>query len=254
MMAANASIKKQRSVEICYAATSLIFSECDLSNSDWVAPGIGLYGVGHPSLKPVLQLQAQVIAQRSVEEGMPIGYRGQYKAERVCSVSYLGIGYADGLPLHMGAYKGGDIACVAGEVSMDLMNVLLSSEKKSGQWVNIWQSQEDITNLAQCSGVLEYVLMSALGQRVKRYALPTLSHLRYMCRRGVLELDRCLELFLDKVYRQLSGDDKLLFQELLGYSDPQLQAYFFIDGADALSPPMQRLIETIKDCSLSHVY
>jgi len=52
------------------------------------------------------------------------------------------------------------------------------------------------------------------------------NHLRWKCRRGMLELDLLLEQFLEHKYPHLSAADKIIFEELLELPDPVLHAYF----------------------------
>ncbi len=54
-----------------------------------------------------------------------------------------------------------------------------------------------------------------------------LGRIRWMCRRGMLELDVLLERFLDrKGYAQLSLDEKQVFENLLKSPDPVLYSWF----------------------------
>ena len=56
-------------------------------------------------------------------------------------------------------------------------------------------------------------------------ALPDAEHLRWQCRRGLLELDYLLEHFLEHAYPTLVPDLKQAFVKLLTYPDPVLQAW-----------------------------
>ena len=51
------------------------------------------------------------------------------------------------------------------------------------------------------------------------------ARLKWRCRRGMLELDLLLQPFVEKVYGQLSGDEKHTFHELLDLGDQQLLEY-----------------------------
>lgn len=48
------------------------------------------------------------------------------------------------------------------------------------------------------------------------------SRLRWMCRRGMLELDVMFERFIENGYEQLSTHEREVFENLLDESDPQL--------------------------------
>lgn len=49
-----------------------------------------------------------------------------------------------------------------------------------------------------------------------------IKHLRWQCRRGMLELDLLLLPFFDKHYLDLSAPKQALFVELLSWQDPDL--------------------------------
>lgn len=51
------------------------------------------------------------------------------------------------------------------------------------------------------------------------------ARLQWACRRGMLELDVLLGNFLKEAYSQLLLEDKKLFVELLGCTDPELFAW-----------------------------
>lgn len=52
------------------------------------------------------------------------------------------------------------------------------------------------------------------------------SQVRWQCRRGMLELDMLLHRFYDVHYSHLSDQDKVLFSQLLSYSDQELYQIF----------------------------
>jgi len=53
-----------------------------------------------------------------------------------------------------------------------------------------------------------------------------LRHVRWKCRRGMLELDLVLESFVDKHFSTLSSQDQAVFERLLEAEDTQLQLWF----------------------------
>ena len=71
-------------------------------------------------------------------------------------------------------------------------------------------------------------------------------HLRWQCRRGMLELDYLLETYLDHVYAALSGADKALFEDILGNHDPDLQSWLLgdEDAPQAYRAMMKHILET----------
>lgn len=53
----------------------------------------------------------------------------------------------------------------------------------------------------------------------------SLHRMRWKARRGTLELDHLLRLFIDTHYGNLSDADKVLFSALLDHQDTQLEAW-----------------------------
>lgn len=79
-------------------------------------------------------------------------------------------------------------------------------------------------------------------------ALDDIARLRWQCRRGLLELDYLLEGFLDQKYAALSDEDKLRFITLLGYTDPDLQAWLINNEPvhDAEMAPIIAMLKTVR--------
>jgi antitoxin CptB len=72
-----------------------------------------------------------------------------------------------------------------------------------------------------------------------------LGRLKWMCRRGMLELDILLERFVDRgIYLQLSTDNQQLFEALMQEPDPVLLAWFM--GNEAPKQTFSALVETIR--------
>jgi antitoxin CptB len=74
---------------------------------------------------------------------------------------------------------------------------------------------------------------------------PNLSRMRWRCRRGMRELDRILEGFVDKHYDALSAPEKLSFAEFLELPDPDLHAYL-IGKAEPMDSDLARLLRRIR--------
>jgi antitoxin CptB len=70
--------------------------------------------------------------------------------------------------------------------------------------------------------------------------------LRWMCRRGMLELDFLLERFLNKNgYYKLSADDQALFEEMMQEPDPVLYNWFL--GSEKPEPKFVSCIAAIME-------
>ena len=112
--------------------------------SDWVRPGIMLYGAtpfeqAHPladRLKPVMTLESKVISVRELPAGQPVGYGARFVTERPTRVGVVAMGYADGYPRH--APTGTPVAIdgqpsrLIGRVSMDMLTVDLTDLPQAG--------------------------------------------------------------------------------------------------------------------------
>ena len=60
---------------------------------------------------------------------------------------------------------------------------------------------------------------------MQQILLPEKNKLKWMCRRGLLELDILLNQIIDEKYDQLSDQQKYCFIEILGESDNDLLAW-----------------------------
>ena len=154
--------------------------------SDWVRPGILLYGAPSSlnpnfdtktvlnSLQPCQSLQSEIIATQVVKAGEAIGYGKTFVAPNEMVVGIAAIGYADGYPRSI--KKGtcciveGKRCPIVGVVSMDLIHIDLSKcpEATLGSVVEFWGKQMPITEVAQFSGRLCYELFTGITSRVTR--------------------------------------------------------------------------------------
>lgn len=138
-------------------------------------PGLALYGgipreeaVGH--IRPVAQVQAQVIQRRTAARGSTVGYGATFAAERATELAILNVGYADG---YFRAFTGKGAAIVAGErrplvgrVSMDLVAVdVTGADVAEGDWLTL---EHDLPAAAAATGLSQYELLTGLGHRYQR--------------------------------------------------------------------------------------
>ena len=154
--------------------------------SDWVRPGILLYGAPSSlnpnsdmktvlnSLQPCQSLQTKIIATQIVKAGEAVGYGKTFVASNDMLVGIAAIGYADGYPRSI--KKGtcciveGKRCQIVGVVSMDLIHIDLSGcpDATLGSMVEFWGKQIAITEVAQFSGRLCYELFTGITNRVTR--------------------------------------------------------------------------------------
>ena len=148
----------------------------------WVRPGIMLYG-GSPllgchgpglGLKPVMQLEARLLAVKTVAAGQPLGYGGDFVTAAPLRIGVVGFGYGDGYPLALspsaGVLIGGVRAAVIGRVSMNMITVDLSGCKEAaiGRKVVLWGGGLSIDEVAKWAGTVSYELLCKVSDRVAR--------------------------------------------------------------------------------------
>ncbi len=107
------------------------------SLTDWVRPGIMLYGISPLSddrrldLAPVMSLHSKLIAIKNINSGEAVGYSGDWVSEKPTRLGIVAIGYGDGYPRY--ARNGtpvlvnGKRVPLVGRVSMDMITVDLST-------------------------------------------------------------------------------------------------------------------------------
>ena len=154
--------------------------------SDWVRPGIVLYGSApdfpeHSAadwgLQPTMTLASKIIGVQQLRAGDSVGYGSSFVAEAPLRIGVVACGYADGSPRHgtTGApvLVGGVRTRMVGRVSMDMVTVDLSALPQAGMGseVTLWGQSTggarlSIDEVAQAAGTVGYELMCAVAQRV----------------------------------------------------------------------------------------
>jgi len=154
--------------------------------SDWVRPGIAVYGsaadfpqhsAGHWGLQPAMTLSAKLIAVQQIEPGDSVGYGATFTADRTMRIGVVACGYADGYPRHSGTgapvLVDGVRTRLLGRVSMDMLTVDLSPVPGAGigSEVTLWGTSASgavlpIDEVAAAAGTVSYELMCAVAARV----------------------------------------------------------------------------------------
>jgi len=136
---------------------------------DMVRVGIAAYGYSEcdsvfnpPGLKPVLSLWGEKIASRKILKNQRVGYAGEGKSDKECTVSTYDLGYADGIFRDDGKREFflGDGTKVIGKISMD--NLSLESEKDEVCII------EDATLWAKRFNTITYEIVVKLSPLIKR--------------------------------------------------------------------------------------
>ncbi|HPF25961.1 MAG TPA: alanine racemase [Steroidobacteraceae bacterium] len=150
------------------------------ARSDWVRPGLSLYGVspfpGEPAakfgLRPVMTFETTVIAVRRVLQGEVVGYGGTWSAACDSTVAILAAGYGDGLlrSLRQGTpvLLRGARAALVGRVSMDMVAVDVSNVPgvAVGDKAILWGADLPVEEIAEFGGTIAYELLCGVRQRV----------------------------------------------------------------------------------------
>ena len=151
------------------------------SLTDWVRPGVMLYGISPFSdstgeqlgLKPVMELHSQLIAVKQIEAGDAVGYGGNWTCEKPTTLGVVAIGYGDGYPRYVKAgtpvLVNGQRTPLVGRVSMDMITVDLGtqSDAKPGDPVILWGEGLPVEEIAQWADTIPYTLVCGVTQRVQ---------------------------------------------------------------------------------------
>lgn len=151
------------------------------ARSGWVRPGLMLYGINPldgvqavPGLKPVMQLEAQVIGSKTIEAGDTVGYNDTWRATRTTRLAFIAAGYADGYPIALAApatvAHAQHLLPVVGRVSMDTIAVDCTDSPPPaiGEWVELWGKTISVGSLAAQAGTIPYQLLTNVSARVTR--------------------------------------------------------------------------------------
>lgn len=180
----NQLLRFEQAIENMKAEFSIANSAAILAypktHSDWVRPGLMLYGVSPFStktnkdfnLQPVMTLKAKILSVKAVKKGDSIGYGGTYTCPRDMKIAVVAIGYGDGYPRHA---KNGTPVLVKGQrcelvgrVSMDLITVDVSAVLKveAGDEVTLWGEGLPVEEVAQQADTIPYQLLCDVSARV----------------------------------------------------------------------------------------
>ena len=151
------------------------------SITDWVRPGIMLYGVSpftnksgdELQLKPVMSFHSRLIAVKNIAAGAAVGYAGAWVSEKPTRLGVVAIGYGDGYPRYAKTgtpvLVNGKRVPLVGRVSMDMITVDLSTQAnaKSGDPVTLWGEGLAVEEIARYADTIPYTLLCGITQRVE---------------------------------------------------------------------------------------
>ncbi len=151
------------------------------SRSEWVRPGIMLYGVSpflggrgeQHGLRPAMTLSSELIAVNRLQAGDAVGYGGAFVCPEVMPVGVVAAGYGDGYPRHAPngtpVLVNGRRVPLVGRVSMDMITVDLRGqpEAKPGDPVVLWGEGLPVEEVAESAGTIPYELLCRVMPRVE---------------------------------------------------------------------------------------
>ncbi|MFB0912810.1 MAG: alanine racemase, partial [Glaciecola sp.] len=174
----NGMADRHSCLSIANSAANMCLPE---SANTWNRMGISLYGStpfenGEVSvfLKPVMQLNSEVIALREIASGESVGYGATWTASKPSVIATVAIGYADGYPRHAPigtpALFDGFVGELVGRVSMDMLTFDVTHIKniEIGTKVELWGKNLAINKVAKHVGTIGYELMTRVSKRVPR--------------------------------------------------------------------------------------
>lgn len=149
--------------------------------TDWVRPGVMLYGISpfpdstgeQLGLRPIMGLHSRLIAVKTIEKGDTVGYGCSWICENPTTLGVVAIGYGDGYPRNARVgtpvLVNGMRAPLVGRVSMDMITVDLAAQPdaKPGDAVTLWGEGLAVEEIAQCADTIPYTLVCGITQRVQ---------------------------------------------------------------------------------------
>ncbi len=154
--------------------------------SDWVRPGLMLYGaspfpldapIPHV-LSPVMQLESRLIAVRDLPAGEAVGYGARFTAPAPMRIGVVAMGYADGYPQlapnGTPVLVDGQPTRTVGRVSMDMLTVDITALAQAdvGSRVVLWGSRPSATEVAHICQTSPYALLCGLKRVARLYRDP----------------------------------------------------------------------------------
>lgn len=164
----------------CANSAAMLQHPSQAARTNWVRPGITLYGVSplhgltglDLGLRPAMTLQARLADVQLLEAGASLGYSGAFVAPHTMTIGLVTCGYADGYPRH--AQTGtpvavaGRITRLLGRPSMNMLAIDLSDmqDARPGTPVTLWGKELPVETVALHAATIAAELLTALTARV----------------------------------------------------------------------------------------
>ncbi len=161
---------------MCNTSGTLNYPE---AHFDMVRIGIGMYGYANETkwtnkLKNVGSLYSIISQIHEIQKGETVGYNRGFMANKKIRTATIPLGHADGIPRSWGQGANaflinGKKALILGNVCMDMTMVDVTDiECKEGDQVILFDSQNDVIELAHNTQTISYEILTAISQRVPR--------------------------------------------------------------------------------------
>lgn len=189
------SLRSVEQVAVFLAARDDLSAEISLRNSpailgwpsvpsDWVRPGLMLYGAtpfeqDHPlaaRLQPVMTVESKVICVRELPAGEPVGYGAKFITPKPMRIGVVAMGYADGYPRHAPTgtpvLVAGQRSQLLGRVSMDMLCIDLTDVPDAGlgSTVELWGKNILASELAEKAETIPYQIFCNLKRVPRLYS------------------------------------------------------------------------------------
>ncbi len=151
------------------------------ARTDWVRPGLMLYGAspfknqsaGNLGLRPAMHLHSRIIAIHDIAAGEAVGYGAVWRSTQASRIAVVAAGYADGvrrsLPSGTPVLLHGQRVPMVGRVSMDMITIDVTTipEAQVGDAVTLWGEGLPVEEIAALAGTIAYELFCGLTRRVQ---------------------------------------------------------------------------------------
>lgn len=173
-------ISKNKDLEKTISNSAAVL-DIEKSHSDWVRPGLMLYGVSPFSdttgidhgLQPAMTLESKLISVKQLKEGDSVGYGASWSCPGDMPVGIVAAGYGDGYPRHAPSgtpvLVNGVRTALIGRASMDMMAIDLRNQlnAKVGDPVVLWGKGLPVEEIARAANTVPYQLLCAVHKRLR---------------------------------------------------------------------------------------
>lgn len=178
--AASEKIEKQLGyITIKHICNTGGISRFKSAHFNMVRLGIGMYGFGvsdeeNTLLANVSTLKTRISQIKNVKEGESIGYNRNGVAERDIMIATIPIGYADGFHRSLGNGNHGvwihnKFCKTIGNICMDMCMVDITEVNcKEGAEVIVFETQQQVGQMAKAMNSIPYEVLTGISSRVKR--------------------------------------------------------------------------------------